>query len=115
MREASGQVDQRGLNLKCLAQVTPRAILKYIEVGVRQVIESSVAPSPCGDFLDHLGTLQRLWGTQNTLGAPLLMPVNALIWVIALTKTRERGVRAHAREIRCGFFGARARVNVTRH
>ena len=86
----------------------------HIEVGVRQVIESSVAPSPCGDFLDHLGILQRLWGTQNTLGAFLLMPVNALIWVIALTKTQERGVRAHAREIRCGFFGARACVNVMR-
>ena len=82
----------------------------HIEVGVRQVIESSVAPSPCGDFLDHLSTLQRLWGTQNRLGALLLMPVNALIWVIALTKTRERGLRAHAREIKFGFFGARARV-----
>ena len=44
----------------------------HIEVGVRQVIESSVAPSPCGDFLDHLGALQRLWATQNTLSAAVI-------------------------------------------
>ena len=32
----------------------------------------NLASGPCGDLLDHLSTLRRLWDTQNTLGVLLL-------------------------------------------